>query len=227
MDQNQETIQLLKDTLQFLKELIDKNDYQILNSILPLIGVIIGGLLSPYVTSKMENVKIRKSIKPRLIQQLYLFFNYRKMNINELTLSNLASKHFQFLNLELSREDLLDEHRIILQSKAKATSEKIDENRTLRKETFSKLTEIESTIISLIFEVRSHYGENTFTKVYELVTPYIDASNVVENNDEEIESILKGENPDIKGFGKAILAKQHNFDEDFKSLSSKLTEIKF
>ncbi len=71
-----------------------------LTALIGLAGVVIGGFLTPVLTSNIENRRIKKSIRPQLIEKIYVFFNLRKAHILTSNYHNFKVRLMSFAALE-------------------------------------------------------------------------------------------------------------------------------
>lgn len=148
-----------------------------LDKILPLVGVIIGAMLTPWIAFKMEKTRRKLSLKPELVQITYIFFNLWKLNISihnnaefQKRYAYLVSELLSSPNIDISQKELksrdfdtLMKDIFILQDNAKVN--------------FEKMMEIEAKLLSMTTEFQKYYGEIVYIKLSNLIRPLVDESN--------------------------------------------------
>ena len=153
-----------------------------LTALIGLAGVVIGGFLTPLLTSKIEDRRIKKSIRPQLIEKIYVFFNLRKAHISASNYHNFKVQLTGLATLEKIKqgETTTDTTRsLAIQTILDAN----DPTSHLSKseQYFEQLVEIESKIIALICQAQQYYDEEIYKKLNDLIKPEIDKSNQSNN----------------------------------------------
>lgn len=140
-----------------------------------LAGVVIGGWLSPWLTSRIEDAKIKKAIKPQLIQNVYEFFQVRKLYMQMLNRHNYEMRKSQFFFEALvSRQNTPEE-----KEKFERVYEALNrDNQSARiYGHLDTLTKTEAVITSLVAQISHFYNTSTYNAIFKLLKPHLDQSN--------------------------------------------------
>ena len=149
----------------------------LLDKILPLVGVLIGLWLGPMFANRIQNRNNKNALKAELIQSIYLFFNYRKAGYGATIRSNYNSEMARrawdkLKNVEQSLEMRNENERQFSVVKNNADKEESRSN-----EYFDKLIEIEAIMLKQLTDIQRFYGNETYNAVSKLIQPHLDESN--------------------------------------------------
>lgn len=205
-----------------MSEILDK----ILSPIFTLIGVALGGWLTPWVSDRLQKRKNKTELKAKIIKSVYIFFNLFK---HQFQVSNWFGFHVRRL---VYTEKLIAKRK----SEKKDTKElddikeMIEKHIAQEKETqennFDKLGEIESEVVYLLSQVEDHYGREVYQEIDSLIKPHIDKSNFglmmyeyLTLNDEEYLNLTQR-------FSKEIKEKYYDLARDADTIINVLSKIR-
>lgn len=176
-----------------------------LTALIGLAGVVIGGFLTPVLTSKIEDRRIKKSIRPQLIEKIYVFFNLRKAHISTSNYHNFKVQLIRFATLEkIKQGDTATDPKRTLAIQTILDTNDPASHLLKAEQYFEQLVEIESKIIALICHAQQYYDKEIYKKLNNLIKLEIDRSN--QSNDlhqysklsiEELEKVAKTIENDI------------------------------
>ncbi len=176
-----------------------------LTALIGLAGVVIGGFLTPVLTSKIEDRRIKKSIRPQLIEKIYVFFNLRKAHISASNYHNFKVQLMRFATLEkIKQGDTTTDPKRTLAIQTILDTNDPTSHLLKAEHYFEQLVEMESKIIALICQAQQYYDKEIYKKLNNLIKPEIDKSN--QSNDlhqysnlsvEELEKVAKTIENDI------------------------------
>jgi hypothetical protein len=153
-----------------------------LTALIGLAGVVIGGFLTPVLTSRIEDRRIKKSIRPQLIEKIYVFFNLRKAHISVSNFHNFKVQLMRFAALEkIKQGDSTAEPKRTLAIQTILDTNDPTSQQLKSEQYFEQLVEIESKIIALICQTQQYYGKEIYKKLNNLIKPEIDKSNQPNN----------------------------------------------
>jgi hypothetical protein len=153
-----------------------------LTALIGLAGVVIGGFLTPVLTSNIENRRIKKSIRPQLIEKIYVFFNLRKAHILTSNYHNFKVRLMSFAALEkIKQGDTTADPKRALAIQTILDTNDPTSHLLKSEQYFEQLVEIESKMIALICQAQQYYGKEIYKKLNNLVKPEIDKSNQTNN----------------------------------------------
>lgn len=126
----------------------------VLDKILPLIGVLIGVLMSPWVIHRIEKGKRKDSLKYQLIESIYL-------------MSKLVQVHSNSCNLYWFYHQRLEVMRVKIPTHSTIARDEIEVSKYNEKmhNSYDALSEIEAKIISMKVEVRDHYSHKKISQL--------------------------------------------------------------
>lgn len=139
----------------------------LLDKLLPLVGVLIGGIIglaSPWVSHRLEIKKRKRSLKYDLVNNVYVLYNLLKLEVG-------LQNQLRFITKRL---DLANEKKIIHYQndliEYNELNKSLDNN-------FMKMTEIESKLIALNAEVGDYYSAKINNALSELLSKPLSDSN--------------------------------------------------
>ncbi|HEU5290213.1 MAG TPA: hypothetical protein VFU05_06175 [Cyclobacteriaceae bacterium] len=142
-----------------------------------ILGVIIGGLLTPLVTATIEKSRAKNLVKPELIKTIYIFFNLRKVllehtNMIRLTQKGviLAHQNLLVLNSNAPNRGELERQHTVLNTTLSETIERANLY-------FQKILEVEAQIHVLMVQVNEYYGIEKFKAIKKQIDPILNESN--------------------------------------------------
>lgn len=191
---------------------------ELIDKILPLIGVLIGLWLGPYFASRIQNKNAKKTLRAEFVQSIYMFFNYRKARYGSAIRSNynaaLANRVWKNLrNLSLTEIERKENERQY--SVLKDIADKAEERQYFY---YDRLIEIEGLIIKQLSEIQRHFGVKIYKSVKELIQPHLDESNSLRTPNFLIMSPQEFEEVD---YNKVIAT----FDDELATKCDKLIKI--
>lgn len=149
-------------------------------ALIGLLGVVIGGLLTPWITSKMEDAKIKKSLRPQIIEIIYTFFNVRKAHITYSNIHNFKIQLTVFAIRGLHSHDKPNPKDAEILQKI-IDSDDSKELAVHAEKYFDQLVEIEGKLIAFVCQAQLYYGQEVYNKLNKLIKPEIDKSNQPNN----------------------------------------------
>lgn len=151
-------------------------------SLFALLGVLIGGfisLLGPYISSKIEDSKINKNLKPEIIKCTFEFFQLRKHYLQTINIHNFEMRKSQiFFNASISPE-YSPEKKQELQKVYNAINSESDRDNVYKY--LDQLTQTEAQLIALVTKVNDYFGVDVYESVYKILKPHLDNSNQSSN----------------------------------------------
>lgn len=142
-----------------------------------LIGVVIGSVLTPVVSSFIEKRKTKKRIRPELIKIVYLFYNKRKKQIDLMNTAAFSIRHGVFLWEDLRDSTLTGAHREEIRRQFDVVNKGNETDIEIFHQVTNELIELEASMISLICEAEQSYNTSVYKKLNALIKPEIDKSN--------------------------------------------------
>lgn len=147
------------------------------DKILPLLGVLIGALMTPWVTNRIEKGREKLLLRRELIKSVHIFFNLWKEGIMLLNNRDFSTRLAYFMSYSLSHHQLdpilraekTREHKIIMKD--------IFNMNATHEVNYHKMMEIEADILSALAQSKRFYSSDTTLKLSQLLRPLIDQSN--------------------------------------------------
>jgi t-SNARE complex subunit (syntaxin) len=191
-----------------------------------LVGVVVGGWLSPWLSSRLENSRTKRKLKSEIIHSLYVFGNYRKLAItlkNEFGYNGLAIRMMQADNFKSEFPE----------DKRKNNNENIALLREMNRMTLDSLKKLvddivqeESTLQAKVNEIQMHYGESKYHHVSALIQPEIDKSNRhTELYDYATIEPATYREEVVPNFRIALNASKDQLDKDFKEIADQVQNV--
>src|SRR5688572_30521585 len=142
---------------------------ELLGMITGLVGVCLGAWLAPYVTSHLEKVRIRKTLKPELIKSLFSYYKLLKEKaeiVNTLSMDERAAVLIgEEIRLRPSDKTELEQKRGIL-------LEKMIRKNMQNDHVSSSLTDAESGVHSLVAQIGVHSDLETYNKCIDILSSF-------------------------------------------------------
>ena len=149
-----------------------------LDKILPLIGVVIGALITPWVTNRIERAKTRDLVKSNIIKDVYIFFNQWKENV-----TNINNRYFSFRLSEIVSNILIKNELDSIQR-----AERIRQFEILVKDifnmeehgkaTYTKMVETEAEMLSCLSNAKGFLDTNKYNRLSKIIKSLIERSNM-------------------------------------------------
>lgn len=166
------------------------------DKILPLVGVVIGPWLGPFVANRIQNRNNKKALKAEFIQSIYLFFNYRKARYGSAIRSNYNAALASLVWSQLRKLDISQVERIEHERQYSVLKDVADNAESRQHHYFDKLIEIEGVILKQLTDIQRFYGGKTYDAIHNLIQPHLDESNSLRTHD--FKSMPKAEFDNVK-----------------------------
>ena len=137
---------------------------QILDKILPLVGVIIGAAITPWVSSIIEKQRHKRLIKANLIKSLHIFHSYWKMDFSLANTIPFKMRESNDLSTNIGQTDAPEE-----KERLQRKFDVFERDLFRKSETHLRITErkmeVEADIESLLMQTLQYFGVTKYNKV--------------------------------------------------------------
>jgi hypothetical protein len=154
------------------------NWHELIDKALPLLGVIIGALLTPLVTEKINTIKRKRTVVNELTESLIHFF-YAWINyvteVNYYALYNqMAVKLAEEIEIAFNNghgQQQMQEKKLIVFNEMELL------HRTNGKTHYDERAKAEAKLYALIIEIKHLYGNKRYNALKQLIHPYLKEAN--------------------------------------------------
>ena len=194
-----------------------------LDKILPLIGVLIGALLTPLLSSRIENKKVKSSLKPELVRFLYMFYNLLKEHYTLSTYENLNGRKQHLANMDANNLNLSVEQRTEIKRQYDTFQQDDLRSQEYIRVNFKRLIKVEASILSNISQIQVYYDKELYDKLMKLIQPEISKS----NNPQSIFDFSNSTEAQMREakIRDGLLAKSLELDQDYAKVIGKLDKL--
>ncbi len=145
-------------------------------AIIALVGVIVGGLITPLVTSRIDTARLKKSLKPELIRLLTEFFEFRKQSVG-LTNRVLLFTKIHATTYEVDETTLQGADRVYYEKIAKTfegLKSQAESETVMLHEHFYKQISVVSNLQANLTQFKAYFGNALYEKLERIIQPAID-----------------------------------------------------
>ncbi len=130
-----------------------------------LLGVIVGSLITPYVTSQIEKRKIKINIQPTLIKLMYKLYQLKGQEFIIHNNLEFYMKGIRDSNEDLTNMNLTAEQRTEIQRQSMNQSERYKNFFDRQEKNYDELLEVKSEIYSIVQQIKLHFGDYIYKRV--------------------------------------------------------------